>query len=224
MKLYMHPVSTTSRPVVLFMADNRIEAENVVIDLMTGEHMGEAYGEINPNHLVPVLEDGDFRLTESSAILKYLADTVDSPAYPKDLQARAKVNAMMDWLNADFYRDWGYGLIYPQIFPHHKRQSDEAQTATMDWARERSRGRLDILDQDWIGPSQAYLCGDEVTIADYFGMGIFSLGEVVRCDLSAYPNVGRWIGNMKSRPNWDSVNETFYGFVGSVREQPFTGL
>ena len=141
MKLYMHPVSTTSRPIVLFMADNTIEAENVVVDLMTGEHMAEAFGEINPNHLVPVLEDGDFRLTESSAILKYLADKVDSPAYPKDLQARAKVNAMMDWLNADFYRDWGYGLIYPQIFPHHKRQSDEAQTATMDWARERSRAR-----------------------------------------------------------------------------------
>ena len=140
MKLYMHPVSTTSRPIVLFMADNTIEAENVVVDLMTGEHMAEAFGEINPNHLVPVLEDGDFRLTESSAILKYLADKVDSPAYPKDLQARAKVNAMMDWLNADFYRDWGYGLIYPQIFPHHKRQSDEAQTATMDWARERARG------------------------------------------------------------------------------------
>ncbi len=224
MKLYMHPVSTTSRPIVLFMADHGIEAENVVVDLMTGEHMGEAFGEVNPNHLVPVLEDGDFRLTESSAILKYLADTVATPAYPKDLRARAKVNAMMDWLNADFYRDWGYGLVYPQIFPHHKRQSDEAQTATMDWARERSRSRLDILDKRWIGPDQAYLCGDEVTIADYFGMGIFSLGEVVRCDLSAYANVGRWIGNMKSRPNWDSVNETFYGFVGSVKEQPFTGL
>ncbi|MDP6952511.1 MAG: glutathione S-transferase family protein, partial [Alphaproteobacteria bacterium] len=179
MKLYMHPVSTTSRPVLLFMADNAIEAENVVIDLMAGEHMSEAFGEINPNHLVPVLEDGDFRLTESSAILKYLADKIGSPAYPKDLQARAKVNAAMDWLNADFYRDWGYGLVYPQIFPHHQRQSDGAQTATIDWARERSRGRLDVLDRDWIGPNQAYLCGDDVTIADYFGMGIFSLGEVV---------------------------------------------
>ncbi len=224
MKLYMHPVSTTSRPIVLFMADHGIEAENVVVDLMTGEHMGEAFGEVNPNHLVPVLEDGDFRLTESSAILKYLADTVATPAYPKDLRARAKVNAMMDWLNADFYRDWGYGLVYPQIFPHHKRQSDEAQTATMDWARERSRSRLDILDKRWIGPDQAYLCGDEVTIADYFGMGIFSLGEVVRCDLSAYANINRWIGNMKGRANWSTVNETFYGFVGSVESQPYTGL
>ena len=76
---------------------------------------------------MPVLEDGDFRLTESSAILKYLADKIDSPAYPKDLRKRARVNEMMDWLNTGFYRDFGYGLVYPQIFPHHKRRSDEAQ-------------------------------------------------------------------------------------------------
>ena len=36
------------------------------------------------------LEDGDLKLTESSAILKYLADKIGSPAYPKDLKARAK--------------------------------------------------------------------------------------------------------------------------------------
>jgi glutathione S-transferase len=46
---------------------------------------------------VPVLEDGDFRLTEGSAILKYLADSIDSPAYPKGLKERARVNEMMEW-------------------------------------------------------------------------------------------------------------------------------
>jgi hypothetical protein len=56
----------------------------------------------------PWLEDDDFHLTESSAILKYLADKIGSPAYPKDLKARAKVNEVMDWINTNFYRDWGY--------------------------------------------------------------------------------------------------------------------
>jgi glutathione S-transferase len=89
--------------------------------------------------LVPPLEDGDLRLTESSAILKYLADKIDSPAYPKDPNLRAKVNEMMDWINANFYRDFGYGLCYPQLFPHLKRHSDEAQAATLETAKEQTQ-------------------------------------------------------------------------------------
>ena len=107
MKLYMHPVSMTSRPVRLFIAENGIKVDEVVVDLMTGEHYKEPFTSVNPNRQVPVLEDGGFRLTESSAILKYLADKINSPAYPKDLQRRAKVNEMMDWLNTQFYREYG---------------------------------------------------------------------------------------------------------------------
>ena len=71
MKLYYHPISTTSRPLLMFAADNNIEMEMQVVDLMTGEHVKPPYLAVNPSGLVPVLEDGDFRLTESSAILKY---------------------------------------------------------------------------------------------------------------------------------------------------------
>src|ERR1043165_9559593 len=84
MKLYMHPVSMTSRPVRLFIAEHNIPAEEVTVDLMKGDHYKPPFTTINPNRQVPVLEDEGFRLTECSAILKYLADKVNSPAYPKD--------------------------------------------------------------------------------------------------------------------------------------------
>ena len=74
MKLYMHPVSTTSRPVIQFITDNALPVEMQVVDLFTGEHMRAPFNTMNPNQMIPVLEDGDFRLTESSAILKYLAE------------------------------------------------------------------------------------------------------------------------------------------------------
>ena len=60
MKLYYHPVSTTSRPIMLFAAVNEIVLDFKVVDLFTGEHLQPAYAVINPNRLVPVLEDGDF--------------------------------------------------------------------------------------------------------------------------------------------------------------------
>ena len=169
MKLYMHPVSMTSRPVRLFIAENGIAVDEQMVDLMAGEHYHEPFTAINPSRQVPVLEDGDLRLTESSAILKYLADKIDSPAYPKGLKQRAKVNEMMDWFNTTFYRDYAYGWIYPQLFPHHRRPTEEVQQATIAWGKERANDRLQILDDYWLGPDKSYLCGDRITIADHFG-------------------------------------------------------
>ena len=224
MKLYMHPVSMTSRPVRLFISENNIPIEEKVVDLFTGEHHKEPYISINPNRLVPVLEDGDFRLTESSAILKYLADKTNSPAYPKDIKQRAKVNEMMDWFNTNFYRDWAYGMIYPQIFPHHKRKTEALQEGTIEWAQERAKTWLQILNDFWIGPKKQYLCGNDITIADFFGVALLTLGEVVRCDLKPYPNVQRWVGNMKKLKSWGKVNEVFNGLVESVKQQPFMAI
>ena len=224
MKLYMHPVSMTSRPVRLFIADSKIDCDQQLVDVMTGEHLQPPYGAINPNRLVPVLEDGDFRLTESSAILKYLADKIGSPAYPKDLKQRAKVNEMMDWLNSNFYRDWGYGLCYPQLFPHHKRRSDEAHAATVEWGAENAKKWLQLLNDYWIGPNKQYLCCNTVTIADYFGAGLVTLGEVIRVDFSKYPNVKRWLDNVKKLPSWDKTNVEFYGLVDAVKAQPFQSI
>ena len=76
MKLYYHPVSTVSRPVVLFAADNGIALDLQVVDLMTGEHMKEPYGAINPSRLVPVLEDGDFRIDPSTREVAVIGESI----------------------------------------------------------------------------------------------------------------------------------------------------
>ncbi len=224
MKLYYHPVSTTSRPVWLFIAENGIDCELKVVDLMKGEHYQPEYVAINPNRMVPVLEDGDFRLTESSAILKYLAEKTGSPAYPKDLRSRAKVNEMMDWINTQVCRELAYGLVYPQIFPNHKRRSDEAHAGTIAWGKEKAQGWLKVLDENLLGPKKKYLCGDQITIADYFGGPFVALGEIVRCNYSGYPNVKRWLDRMKALKSWSKVHEVFHGFAASLKDKAFEAV
>src|SRR4029079_8504507 len=179
MKLYMHPVSTGARPVRLLLAEHGIACDEEIVDITQGAHHQEPYASLNPSRLVPMLDDDGFRLTESSAILKYIAEKYDLPCYPKDLKKRARVNEVMDWLNTQFYRDFGYAMVYPQLFPHHKRRSDEAHAGAIDWGQQGARRWLQILNDHWIGPHNAWLCGDEITIADYFGAGIVSIGDLI---------------------------------------------
>lgn len=224
MKIYCHPASTTSRPVMLFAAEQGLEAEIVLVDILGGEHMREPYVQLNPNPLVPTLQDGDFTLSESSAILKYLAEKTGSSTYPTDLKQRAKVNEMMDWFNTQMCRDMAYGFVYPQIFPGHKREDPAVQAATLAWGKERTRKWLKVLDEKLLGPQKAFLCGDAITIADYFGASFAALGEVTRCDYSAYPNVTRWLGNMKRLKSWPKVFEAIDGYAASLKDRPFETL
>jgi glutathione S-transferase len=223
MKLHFHPVSTASRPVVLFCAEANIKYEPVVVDLMTGAHHKEPFISLNPSRQVPVLEDDGLVLTESSAILKYLADKVNSPAYPKDLKARARVNEVMDWINTGYYREFGYHLVYPQVFPHHKRPTDEAHNGTVQWGKEKTEAWLKILDGHIIGKNK-YVCGDQITIADYFAAEILSCGDLIGNTYKSYPNIDRWMNTMRALPNWKKTNEAADGFAASLRSQKFVHI
>ena len=220
MKLYSHPFSTAGRPVRLLLAEKGIACEEVFVDLMQGAHHQEPYASLNPSKMVPMLEDDGFRLTESSAILKYLAEKYDLPEYPKALQARARVNEAMDFLNTQFYRDFGYGVVYPQLFPHHQRRSDEAHAGCIEWGQKGAKRWLEVLDKHYLG-NRAYLAGDTITIADYLGSGIISIGELVGIDFADYPNLRAWLGRMKQLPHWGEVNAAFEGAVAGNKGKDF---
>ncbi|MFN0314614.1 MAG: glutathione S-transferase family protein [Burkholderiales bacterium] len=108
----------------------------------------------------------------------------------------------MDWINTQVCRDLAYGLVYPQIFPNHKRGSDQAQQAAVQWGRERAQGWLKVMNEHLLTPGNKYLCGDSLTIAGYFASSFIALGEIVGTDYSAYPNVKAWLGRMKALRTW----------------------
>lgn len=225
MKLYYHPASTTCRPIMLLAAAEKLDIDYHVVDLFAGENHQPAFTAINPNQAVPFLEDGDFRLAESSSILKYLADKEKSPAYPRDLRERARVNERMDWFNTGLYRDLGYGFVYPQVIGSYRFADDVVQSATLARAREKVKKWLMILDEHLIGPNNSYVCGARLSIADFLGASMITLGEVIRLDYSAYPNMMRWLATMKAIPYWDDINDAFSTyFVGPHKDTPFEGL
>jgi len=127
---------------------------------------------------------------------------------------------MMDWFNTNLYRDWGYGLVYPQVFPGHKRPDDKVQAATLAWHKERTATWLKTLDQ-MIGSSK-FLTGSDITIADYFGAEILGLADCIGCgEFAGYPNVARWMKTMKALPAWKEVNGPFEGWGASMKDKQF---
>jgi len=224
MKLYYHPASTSCRPAMLYAAEAGIALDYELVDIFTGEQYGKPFESVNPNHLIPVLEDGSFRLTEVSAILKYLADKTGSPGYPKDLQQRARVNERMDWFNTQFNREFNYGFVYPQIFGFMKRPTAEFQQGQIEWGKERAANWLKVLDESILGPGSKYLCGDQITIADYLGAVMVAAGDVARCSFADYPNVCAWLGRMKALPSWNKVHEAITGYAASLKDQPMVTL
>lgn len=218
MKLFADPISTTSRPILMFLAEHRLPVEVVAVNLMDGAHMQPDYALLNPNLAVPTLVDGDFVLTESSAILKHLADEAGSDAYPRAAKARARVNQAMDWFNTGFYRDFGYGLVYPQTFAHWAFPNATTQADVIRRGHERADFWLGVLNGHWLADT-AHLCGAEATIADFLGASYLSIGDWVGFDLERHPNVARWMRAMRSRPSWAAVHEAWNDLAASFRGQ-----
>ena len=217
-KLYILEVSNTSRPIRALIAEYKLPIEEVALDFYKGEQPASPTS-LNPNALVPTLDDDGFVLTESSAIMKYLADKYDLPLYPKGLKERAKVNELMDWFNTGFYRDYGYNVVYPQMYPHHKRPDDTTHQARSNGARPNTRKWLKVLNDHWLGQGNRFLVGDQMTIADIFGYALY-LRHVTRDEFKDYPNIERWMKDVEKLPSWKRSMRRSKAFATMSRTRP----
>ena len=215
MKLYYDPMSTTSRPVTLFLLDQGLPVELEVVELFAEQHHTPEYARINSNQIVPFLVDGDFGLGESSAMLKYLAEKTSSPTYPTELKARARVNEAMDWFNTQVHRDLCLYFVYPQVLP-----PGHVPEVDLEFGRNGTRRWLTVLDRHMLA-GRPYVCGDQITLADYLGVAHVTVAELIDFDFSPWPNVARWIARMKARPGWAAANAGFNGWIAS-RAQTIT--
>ena len=217
MKIYYDPISTTSRPLMMFAAEHKLLTEWELVSLFQGEHKSPAYLAINPNGTVPLLVEEGLVLSESVAILRYLAARAQSPAYPQDLRDRARVDSAIDWFMTNFHYALGSSLAYPTLYPAMKPLSPQAFTELTERAAADTRRALKVLDEHMIGPDRNYLAGEELTLADYVGSSVVVLAEAIDFDLRSYTNVNRWLCAMKARPSWEPTYAAFTGLMTALR-------
>jgi glutathione S-transferase len=217
MKLYCDPISTTSRPVLMFIADQGLDVEIVKVDLMAGGHQDAEYLALNPNGIVPFLVDGDFKIGESAAILKYLAIRSHSTAYPEGLKAQMKVDEALSWFSTQFHEYFCVMVCYPNMGVPHGMPADQLGQL-MAYGREHAPRWLKVLDQTML-EGRPYVCGDYVSLADYLGLSFVLLGGLANYDFAPYPNIQGWIARMQARPSYVPTYAAFDTMVAFMRPQ-----
>ena len=105
MLLYADSKFTSPYAMSVFVAltEKRIPFDIKTLDLDAGANNDPGYARTSLTQRVPTLIDGDFALSESSAIVEYLDEAFPNPPmFPADRQARARVRQVQAWLRSDF--------------------------------------------------------------------------------------------------------------------------
>lgn len=99
LKLFFDAMSQPSRSVMLLLKCNSIAYTPKFVNVAKGEQFSDEFKRINPTAKVPAIQDNDFTLFESEAILKYLCATQSLPDhwYPKEQKARSKIDEYLAW-------------------------------------------------------------------------------------------------------------------------------
>src|SRR6185312_3459333 len=104
MKLYNFHASSTSYRTRIVLNLKGLAYEYVPIRLDKGEHLGDAYGKINPMRGVPSLDADGVLFYQSPAIIEYLEEVYPNPPLlPKDANGRARVRALAAIIGSDMH-------------------------------------------------------------------------------------------------------------------------
>ena len=158
-----------------------------------------AYKALNPNSLVPTIEDADFVLWESNAIVRYLARSYgQGELWPADARSAADADRWMDWQATTLTPPMGDAFMQLVRTPDEKRDM-----ALVEASIARTEPRMAILDAHLAG--RAFVAGSTLTVGDipvacaaHRWLGLPR--ETVR-----RPNVERWLGELRDRPAFASV-------------------
>jgi glutathione S-transferase len=96
MQLYGHFISLTTLQVLTLLAEKHASAQLCLVDVVAKEQRTSEHRARHPFGHIPVLEDGDFTLYETHAILRYLDSRLGGPTFvPSDLKEHARMD---QWL------------------------------------------------------------------------------------------------------------------------------
>jgi glutathione S-transferase len=194
LRLWGRTSSINVRKVLWTLQELGVPFQRIDAGLAYGVNDTADYRGKNPNALVPLLEDGDFTLWESNAIVRYLCAKYGDPTlYPKDLCQR---------FDAERWMDWQQTTLNPAGSPGFKQWIRTPEAERDPAVIERSRAATDpllaLLDAHLA--TRAWMAGERFTMADIpIGCEIHRWWGLPQ-PRPALPNLARWYAAVQARP------------------------
>ena len=154
------------------------------------------YRSMNPNGLVPTIDDDGYVLWESNVIVRYLAAKhANGTLYPADIASRFHAEQWMDWQATVFN-----AAITPVFLGLIRTPEERRDVAAIEAARVKTEGCLAILDRHLA--ARAFMDGGTFTMAD-IAVGV-AANRWYRLPVAreARPSVERWLERLTERPGF----------------------
>ncbi len=179
LKLYGGAISRASI-VQWYLEELSIPYEFVLLDMKAGEHQKPEYLAINPMGKVPAIEDGDFKLWESGAILIYLGEKYGQA--PQSLEEKSIYSQWVLFANS---------TLATGLFVEATREKEAPKLLT---------ALSTILNQN------PYILGEEFTVVDVaVGSILAYVPMMLPIDLSPYPIILDYIKRITQRPAFQNT-------------------
>ena len=189
MKLYGYFRSSAAFRVRIALNLKKLDHETAAIHLRRNDQSRPDYLGVNPQGLVPTLEDGSRRLIQSLAIIEYLDETYpEPPLLPSNPADRARVRALADIVACDIHPINNLRVLR---YLTHSLGQDEAAISTWynHWIGEGFRAFEQLLAED--ARTGAFCHGDAPGLADLALVPQVVNAERYRLDLAPYPTITR---------------------------------
>lgn len=205
MKLYHHPLSGHAHRARLGLALISVPHELIEVDLKAGAHKTPGFLALNPFGQVPVLDDDGTIVSDSNAILVYVAKRLGrSDWLPEDPRGAA---AVQRWLSVAA-GEIAYGPAAARlitVFGAGFRPEEVIARAHTVLARLEAH----LADRDW-------LAAERPTIADVAVYSYVARAPEGNVDLSGYPNVQAFLRRTEGLPGFVPFAETPAGLTAAA--------
>jgi glutathione S-transferase len=194
LKIWGRATSINVQKVMWAIGELKLPHERVDVGGPFGKNREAAYLAMNPNGLVPTLEEDDFILWESNSIVRYLAGKYGAGTLaPFDPRERASASRWMDWqlsVLAPAFHGLFWGLI--------RTPAEKRDHAHINEAREKTTAAMKIIDAQLA--KTAYVAGDTLSMGDIpTALTAFRYCKLVP-ERSGLDNLERWYKSIEQRP------------------------